>query len=314
MTKTTAHPRYHGRMRVYLSEMFPIGPRLVLSGLIAAATTLVVTHSASSAAPGNLWAFALVWFDAFALLIVLRLMDELKDLDVDRQLFASRPVPSGRTFPSDIAWSLMIVTTLYILMNTTMFGFLVVPLLALGYTYLMFKYFFLRHLIADNLLLNLITHNPVTLVITLGLVQAAATGNGLALAEVNRHSTGAFVVLVWALFFAWEIARKVRAAKEETAYVTYSQVLGRQSATLIVVASVVFATGVAAHLVNTVNLHWIGYVVIAGSTTFALMQLVRFLLSPSSRTSHLKTVIEIFLVGVLSALILGVLLGSGEAV
>jgi hypothetical protein len=35
-----------------------------------------------------------------------------------------------------------------------------------------------------------------------------------------------YIVQIWSALFSWEIARKIRSPEEETAYVTYSRILG----------------------------------------------------------------------------------------
>ena len=55
-----------------------------------------------------------VW-SYFAVPLMLRLMDELKDADIDRELFPDRPLPSGRVLESDIKRSLAAVAAALIL-------------------------------------------------------------------------------------------------------------------------------------------------------------------------------------------------------
>lgn len=312
MNASATQSNYFARMRVYFAEMFPVFPRLVLAALIAMATVLVVTRAAPEPVTPNAMSLAIVTFDAFALLMILRLMDELKDLEIDAKLFAFRPVPSGRTLPSDIGVSLAISTAAFIAVNTLVAGVFLLPLAALSYTYLMFKYFFAPKLIANNLLLNLATHNPVTFLIALGLVEVAARSVGFTLAQIDRSTVVTFVLLVWMLFFAWEIARKVRSAEAETSYVTYSRVLGRKTATLVVIAALLFSAVLAARIVKSIDLHPVTLAVVAVSAAVAIVRLLRFLIWPSSETSVLKPAIEIHLVSTLAALVFGaVLVGFG---
>lgn len=315
MNTSTTHSNYFRRMNVYLAEMFPVFPRLILAALLAFATILVVTHSAPEPVMPNAMSIFIVTFDAFALLMILRLMDELKDLEIDAELFARRPVPSGRTLPSDIALSLAISTAVFIAVNTLVAGVFVLPLVALAYCYLMFKYFFAPKLIANNLLLNLASHNPVTFVIALGLVEVAVRTSELTLGQINQGAVLTYVALVWVLFFAWEIARKVRSAEEETAYVTYSRVLGRKIATMIVIAAILFSAVLAAALINLIDLHPVTLAIVAGSAAMAVFRLLRFLFWPDPRTSALKPAIEIHLVTMLAALVVGAaLVGFGGGI
>ena len=90
------------RMRTYFGEMLPLPQHLALALFIylhiavfarrahELSTSIVSVHGAIGAA------------SLFALMVILRLMDELKDEDIDRRLFPDRPLPSGRVLRTDI--------------------------------------------------------------------------------------------------------------------------------------------------------------------------------------------------------------------
>ena len=105
------------RLRVYFDEMYPLPFRLATAALLAGSFTRLLARLQGSpfdpASAGTARAAGAV----FTLALVLRLMDELKDRDVDRELFPSRPVPSGRVRVSDIVACLGLATLVWIALH-----------------------------------------------------------------------------------------------------------------------------------------------------------------------------------------------------
>ena len=95
---------------------------------------------------------------------------------------------------------------------------------------MMYKYFFLRAFISQNILLALATHNPISFF--LFLYVAALYRN-----DAHLHLLPSQVILLGTVFLfcfmSWEIARKIRHPEDETAYQTYSMVLGTKTALMI---------------------------------------------------------------------------------
>ena len=111
--------------------------------------------------------------------LILRLMDELKDRETDRELFSDRPVPSGRVLESDIRASLVTVIVLFIGANLWAGAALWTAVCVLGYALLMFRYFFVPRILRKYLLLNLATHNPVIPILLLYVVVLFSTEQGI---------------------------------------------------------------------------------------------------------------------------------------
>jgi len=97
----------------------------------------------------------------------------------------------------------------------------------------------------------------------------------------------------------WELARKIRAPEEESAYVTYSQILGPAGA----VAAAGSAQGIAVllgfYLCVAAGLPAIYPAVLAGAWLLCAAAYLRFLRRPSARTSRLKPVAAAFAFAVL---------------
>jgi len=219
-------------------------------------------------------------------------MDELKDYDLDRALFAERPLPSGRVKVADLGLTLTAMALVYVPLHGPHLGPLVSAAMTLAYAFLMFAWFFAPHYLRPRLLPTLVTHNPIVGLLLLNLVVLFATESGLEGVDLRGSGTLAVVVLLWAPAFAWEIARKIRAPAEETAYVTYSRVLGPQRA--VVLAMGTQATAVAAALFLFV-VHGLSLALVllsAAGFAGALFGHARFLRGPGPRTSRLAPFAE----------------------
>jgi 4-hydroxybenzoate polyprenyltransferase len=162
--------------------------------------------------------------------LLLRIMDELKDLETDRQHFPARPVPRGDVYPSDLRFLGLFVIGILLILNLSFTRSAPVFLAVFGYACLMYKYFFLRALISQNILLALATHNPISFF--LFLYVAALYRN-----DARLHLLPSQVILLGTVFLfcfmSWEMARKIRHPEDETAYQTYSMVLGTKTALLM---------------------------------------------------------------------------------
>lgn len=295
---------YPERMRAYFAEMFPLGRHL----LIAAATYLATAAVARDLhdVETSVWSAYLllgVW-SYLAVPLMLRLMDELKDLEIDQLLFAERPLPSGRVKQSDIKTSLMAVILIYLGANALHRLTLIAAVVITGYALLMFKRFFAAAAHRDSLPLTLATHNPIVpLSLCYGFFLFAAE-HDLALSGLAWGPVLMFVLMLWMPFLAWELSRKIRAPEEEDAYVTYTQLLGARGA--IAVMLLVQAIGIAAAfgLRYALSASWLLFVMPGIAWIAMFWAARRFLNMPSQRTSRLRPFAEGFLVATIGSVLL----------
>ncbi len=311
MTNRMASRGFIDRMGVYLAEMYPI-PRFLGYWALLYLAFMILLARIHAVQPHLLsWYAAAAIATLFLFGLILRLMDELKDRDIDQELFSDRPLPSGRVLESDIKISLGAVMALFLLVNAWMGKPLLMALLLLGYSLLMFRFFFISAVLRRYLLLALATHNPVAALTLLYLVVVFAAAHGLPLAAIHWPQTLLLMVMFWSMLFAWEVARKIRAPAEETAYVTYSRILGRPGAVLLaggpqtvsLVIGLYFYTSLALSPVFLALL-LIGY----GRTAWAY---ARFLLYPSPVTSKLKPYAEQYTLTVAMAVLFDYLVRWG---
>jgi hypothetical protein len=294
-------PGYPGRMAVYLREMFPVPVRLVMAVLTFASFAKVLARVHGWPAGLSVWDLPLGSWSVFAVMLVLRLMDELKDGEVDRRLFASRPLPSGRVLESDIRWSLVAVSLLFVASHLGRGLAFWTALGVLAYALLMFRWFFAPGLLRPRLLLTLATHNPVIPVLFTHLAVLAAQGHGRGPGGLDAGATLLVVLMYWAPVFAWEIARKIRSAEEENAYVTYSRLLGRGGAVLLVAAAQGLALAVGLRLAYVHGFHPAWTAIALAGWAVAQAAHARFLLRPDPLTSRLRPPAELFWLSLLVA-------------
>jgi 4-hydroxybenzoate polyprenyltransferase len=284
------------RMGVYLREMFPLPQRALLSLLLAAGfgTPLLRLHGRTRPGIGELWLPA---FAVFTLMLTLRLMDELKDQDVDRRLFPERPLPSGRVRERDIRSALVVSTVLFLGAHLAAGRAVWSALGVLAYAGLMFRWFFVPRLLRPSLPLTLATHTPVIPLLLGHVAVVLAVARGLRLAELRAAPTLALVCACWAGVLAWELARKVRAPQDEDEYVTYSRLLGARHAVSLAATVQVAGCFVLLALLAACGSPWVASLAVAGGLAAALVAHARFLRRPCAETARLGPAAERYVLG-----------------
>jgi hypothetical protein len=292
---------FAGRMRVYLGEMYPVPLRLATSALLY--LSFVTFLARIQGMQLSLLSFHTISgiLGIFLFGLILRLMDELKDREIDRELFRERPLPSGRVLESDIRVSLAVVIGSYLLVNAWMGKAFVMALILLCYSLLMFKFFFIPRVLKRYLLLNLLTHNPVVPLMHLYIVCVFSAEHHLSLRQIDWPPTLLLVAMFWAMFFAWEIARKIRSSGEENAYVTYSQILGRLGAVLLAGGAQTVNFAIGLYLYRILSLSTAFPAIMAIGYGRAVWAHGRFILNPTPVTSKLKPFAEQYVMAVLLA-------------
>lgn len=217
-----------GRVKIFFSERYPL-----VTGF-------------SSVAIGT-WGMFLIWTringletqwfsssvitataSMFLVSLILRFSDEIKDRESDKIHFPERCLPAGKVRYSDVKILLAICSLMFIVLNIIWGGsFLIFGLLCL-YLFLFYHYFFMGHIISKNLLLALVTHNPLLFVASLYTLSIFSQGQDITSAE-NFLLAYAF----WMSSIGWETARKIRVPEMETEYETYSVALGSRAACLL---------------------------------------------------------------------------------
>lgn len=290
----TQEPRGRlGTLALYLREMFPPFPRLLLSALWFYAVYLGLASYHGETVPllGSVPVAGTLTY--FVFLLFLRLSDEWKDLEADRVHFPDRPVPSGRVSARWVRgmWGGSLVTLF--LLQLPLGGPNPAFLVLVGYALLMFRYFFLERWIASHLLLAVITHNPVGILLNFyGAWTVADAMNRPPLEAVHVW----LALLLWLPTLVWEVSRKIRAPNQETSYQTYSSILGPRRAAVVAAAGAALFAGVGLVLAQPVSLGVVGRVGIVVAALGFVWRCGRFAIDPIPERAALRGPAELWTV------------------
>jgi hypothetical protein len=238
----------------------------------------------------------------FCVQLLMRLYDEIKDVEVDQRLgragdpkYVDRPIVTGAITVEElhvmVQWTIggMFVANIGLGFPVPGLAFLTVFLVV----WLSYKWFFWPA-VSKNLLLAFATHNPISLLIG-GYVVALYASQ----VPGHREFGGWIWLLLVGLWFpvaAWEIGRKVRLPDDETDYDTYSKRLGWRVAgglpAVLVSASVVCLSLVLRHL----EFGWgaVAWIMILGA--IPVVASLRLQFQPTTANTKLQPPIEGFIV------------------
>lgn len=222
------------RYLVFVRERFPPGAYVPLICVFVAAG--YVPSAAGSGATLDPWRFAVAALTVGAALLHLRVVDELKDAEVDRLGRPWRPLPRGLVTERELRAGAVSLLALAIGLAATLgVGSLVGFLPAVGYIALADAEFLAPERIHRDLVVYALVHSPV---VALLLVFAWWAIPG---AEPSAALAG-LALLGWGVGLGLEVARKTYAPDEEHQYVeTYSAVLGRVRAVRLAAAAFAMA-------------------------------------------------------------------------
>jgi hypothetical protein len=214
------------RIALYLNEMFPFSS---FFGSILTAVAVQLTYlRLFDIRTEKIYLLIIPGLVLTFVSLLIRIMDEFKDYEDDLTNFPTRPLPSGRVFKKDLLVLALFCVFMIIILSLNSISLLAWALLTLGFTYLMLKWFFIEDIMRKSLPLAFITHHPIVLFNFVYLLIACMELSPV----VTLHK--AFSVLPICLIFTnWEIVRKIRSPEQETAYTTYSKILGPRPAILI---------------------------------------------------------------------------------
>jgi 4-hydroxybenzoate polyprenyltransferase len=266
--------------------MYPLPLRVATAALLGASfTRLLARAHGDSFAPfsaGVARAAAAV----FTLALVLRLMDELKDRDVDRVLFPSRPLPSGRVRVSDIVGCLGLTVLAWIALHV---GSGAAALSAAGvllYAQHMFRWFIAPGWMRPPLLATLATPRRALMLLHRGASPRPGPGDaGPPAVASSSGSTGGGLRLG---------DRPEDRAPEEDDYVTYSRLLGRGGAVALAGAAQAGSVAAGFALTASAGLHPAALAIPLAGLALCGFAYVRFLRRPLPSHSRLRPFADAF--------------------
>jgi 4-hydroxybenzoate polyprenyltransferase len=229
---------YIARMTAYLKAMFPLHLHGALALLLYANLAWLFRRQLPDRA-GSVGAALLALFSMLALDLLIRMMDEIKDKDLDARYHPTRPLPAGAVTETDLRWSQLIVAGVFLGAAAASPGTFGGAIGLLAYSVALSRHLFMRPLLERSPLLTLLTHSPCVPLLLLYVAAVLLAGRGLSLAATPHTPLLLSVATAWSLIVSVEIARKTRAPQCEDGYPTYSAVWGLNRAVL---ASLAFAT------------------------------------------------------------------------
>ena len=264
------------RLHIYFKEMYPIIPRLALGIMVFCEIYFIILLN-NGITKFNLGIQELVGgFTIFAFLMWLRIADDFKDYELDKRLFAHRPLPSGRVTKKDLAIICTITQIIAVILNLVFMNNFLFFIILYAYGYLMSQWFFKKNVIQPSLPLALLTHNPVQMVINLYTISFTVIKYG-----VTSVSLTTFLVLFTLYFPAliWEIARKIKAPKDENDYTTYSKLFGYKKATKFIM--ILTIVDIFTNIVLVWNLNKLAVMILITLVSWMTYQFIKFMKDPT---------------------------------
>ncbi|HYV44491.1 MAG TPA: hypothetical protein VFA20_06490 [Myxococcaceae bacterium] len=294
-----ARPTTAGRLMDYIAAQFP--PAVYVPSSVASFLSVYLSLQAL-ALPGRMVVSLRAAAGAASVLLfmlLLRVNDELKDLDSDRRLasegdarYVNRPTVTGRVRPEDLHALRALCTGALVVLNVAQASLWVLLGFAVTYgvIWLSARWFFWPA-IRSNLLLAFATHNPITLVVGLYVMSVFAADFG-----AGRIGGGApwVILTAWLPVAAWELSRKVRPPGAETSYQTYSSMLGWKVAAWLPAVVVSAGAACALQVAGAVGLGRAFPVAVVAAALVVIGACARFRLRPTARSANLRPVVELF--------------------
>jgi len=216
------------------------------------------------------------WLTIFTFLVSLRIADDFKDYKTDLKIFPHRPYPSGRVKKGDLVTVLAVANGITILLNVIFMRESLPFYLGLTiYGTLMSVWFFARSKIQPNLLLAVVTHNPVDFMVNIYVIAFACMKYGLPIFTFNNVLIA--LTLYWPVLI-WEISRKTRAPEDETDYVTYSKLYGYKKIVWIILIVITFDVVTSAKLMY--EIWWPGIAAVAAAYAWFVWKCFQFMKNP----------------------------------
>jgi len=275
------------RLQIYFKEMYPFFPRLLLGFIVFGEIyfILLLNYGVTDFSLGIQEIVGGI--TVFGFLMFLRIADDFKDYESDKKLFPHRAFPSGKVYKKDLNTVVAIDLAVLTILNAIFMNNLLFYLFLMTYGILMSLWFFQKHKISKSLPLALVTHNPVQMVLNLYIISFCCIKYSL-----QPFTFTSFLVLMTLYFPAliWEIARKIRAPKDETEYTTYSKLFGHKKATLFIL--VLTLVDIVTNLLLVINLNIIGFFILIINVAIMTAEFIVFIKDPER--FKLVTRVEIY--------------------
>lgn len=225
--------------------------------------------------------------------MLMRVLDEFKDLDSDRLYFPDRPVPAGRVELRDLkllGWGLVaLMVVLNVSGGLAPWAFL----LLMAYAGLTYKYFFVPELHLRSLPLTLATHSPLTAFSLLYVLALGLDDFHVALSAVPAAAWWG-IPMFWLLVIGWETSRKIRVPEQEDGYSTYSKVYGPRGAAVLPMACLTVSFALSQWFAFMLGWSWAFRGLLALAFVYAMFGFIRWLMHQTSQNAKLLPFVEAY--------------------
>ena len=275
------------RLNIYFKEMYPLFTRLLLGFIVFGEIyfILLLNYGITDFSLGIQEIVGGI--TVFGFLMFLRIADDFKDYESDKRLFPNRAFPSGKVYKKDLNIVVAIDLAVLTILNAVFMNNFLFYLFLMAYGILMSLWFFQKHKISKSLPLALVTHNPVQMVLNLYIISFCCIKY-----DLYPFTLTSFLVLMTLYFPAliWEIARKIRAPKDETEYTTYSKLFGHKKSTIFIL--ILTLVDIVTNLLLVYRLNMIGFVILIINVAVMTIQFIMFIKNPER--FKLVTRVEIY--------------------
>jgi len=292
MTAIKTQKSFLKRLWVYSLEMFPV--LIYLPYILALYISLNFITQVISTRDITIDIYSIVgMISAFFVMLLMRTFDDLKDIDIDKDLFPDRAAPRGAVLKSDIQKVSIFSFTILLLTNILFAKMtLLVFVLVMLYLVLTFKWFFAEEIHRKNLYLTMATHQPIPYAINFYLIHTALASGNIYDSFTYKHAA---ILLFFSLpVTAWETSRKIRAIGKETEYETFSLLFGTRPATWIPFICLLLTTAIAVYIGIELNFSKVYFIIVSILGLIVIFYYIKFLIYPTVKNNILKNVAMIF--------------------
>lgn len=294
------------RMYTYSLEMFPVHIYLPYVVALYVCMNFITQVVAGSDIIIDIYSIVGM-LTAFFIMLEMRTFDDLKDIEIDRDLFPERATPRGAVLKSDI--SIISISCFLILVATNaIWGHktIILFIIMMVYALLTFKWFFAEKIHRKNLFLTMATHQPLPIMINFFLIHTALASGEVYEAFSFHH---VLILLIFSLpVTAWETSRKIRAVGHETEYETFSMIFGTRPATWIPFTCLILALSLGIYIGSLLEFHWAYHLIMAGLGLYIGFFYIRFLRFPKKEYNVLKNVTMVFTTALFFSMLIFILL------
>lgn len=276
------------RAWIYSKEMFPVLIYLPYVIALYGCTNLIVQMLSGDEIVIDTMAIVGM-ISAFFMMLLMRTFDDLKDFEIDKDLFPWRATPKKLVLKADIT-ALSLISFLVLLNVNVLWGKSTLGVFAfmISYCLLTYKWFFAEKFHRQHIFFTMLDHQPIPYVINFFLIHTAlATGS-------NYESFGMNHLILWLIVSlpvtAWEISRKIRSADMETHYETFSMVIGLKLSTIIPMVFMTVTGLMCAYIGRELHFSMWFFLVDALVIVGILFFYLRFLLFPTKENNVLTNV------------------------